>query len=261
MVQMALDGIGRTTNTAFGDSTTAPDQRFNNAETYYADNFCNATSSGAVSAPRAYTYGMFSFTKSMLLHDPGGVLTPIQYLRTQTPGVFPGNVSTGVPVNELDWYGAVSAADGGTDPCSGIAQTLVDLQQTPGYGVADGHWYGNDYYGYQYYYETAWSIIMLNKTVFVSCVNNLAGRGNASGPGGAQTNLSWSAQTNATGYAVLRSSTSGGPYTQVGTTGLTAYRDANDGLKTGNTYYYVVQPLQGSTEICQSNQATIPIPK
>lgn len=261
MVQMALDGIGRTTNTAFGDSTTAPDQRFNAAETYYADNFCNSTAGGAVSAPRAYSYGMFSFTKSMLLHNPGGVLTPIQYLRTQTPGVFPGNVSTGVPVNELDWYGAVSAANGGTDPCDGVAQTLVGLQQTPSSGVSDGHWYGNDYYGYQFNYETAWSIIMLNKTVFVSCVNNLAGRGNASGPGGAQTNLSWSAQTNATGYAVLRSSTSGGPYTQVGTTGLTAYRDANDGLVPGKTYYYVLQPLQGSTEICQSNQAAIPIPK
>ena len=68
----------------------APDQRFNNAETFYADNFCNTTSSGAYYAPRAYSYGMFSFTKSMLLHDPGGVLSPIQYLRTETPGVFPG---------------------------------------------------------------------------------------------------------------------------------------------------------------------------
>src|SRR5271163_89123 len=81
MVQMALDGVGRTPNTKFGDSTTAFDQRFNNAETYYADNFCNATGSGYTS-PRNYSYGLFSFTKSMLLHDPNGVLTPIQYLRT-----------------------------------------------------------------------------------------------------------------------------------------------------------------------------------
>jgi hypothetical protein len=260
MVQMALDGIGRTPNTAFGDSTTAPDQRFNNAETYYADNFCNAIGGGAISAPRAYSYGLFSFTKSMLLHDPNGALTPIQYLRTQTPGVFPGNPSTGVPVNELDWYGAVSTANGGTDPCDGVAQTLVDLQLNPAYGVYDGHWFGNNYDGYQYYYETAWSIIMLNKTVFVSCINNLGGRGNASGPGGAQANLTWSAQTNATGYNVLRSSTNGGPYALVGTTNLTGYRDGNDGLIAGDTYYYVVQPLQGTTEICQSNQATIAIP-
>jgi len=259
MVQMSLDGVGRTTNAAFGDSTTAPDQRFNSAETFYADNFCNSSTS-AYYNPKAYSYGMFSFTKSMLLHDPNGVLSPIKYLRTETSGVFPGNVSTGTPVNELDWYGAVSPANGGSDPCDGVAQTLVGLQQNPTYGSADGHWYGNDYSGAQFPYETAWSIIMLNKTVFVACVSNLAGRGNASGPGGAQTNLSWSAQSNATGYAVLRSSTNGGPYTQVGTTNLTAYRDAHDGLIAGDTYYYVVQPVQGTTEICQSNQATIKIP-
>jgi len=260
MVQMALDGIGRTTNTAFGDSSSGPDQRFNAAETFYADNFCNTTSSGAYYAPRAYTYGMFSFTKSMLLHNPGGVLSPIQYLRTETPNVFPGNSVTGVPKNELDWYAAVSTADGGIDPCNGVAETLVDLQLNPAYGVYDGHWYGNDYEAPQTYYETAWSIIMLNKTVFVACVNNLAGRGVPSGPGGGQITLEWSAQTNATGYNVLRSSTNGGPYTQIGTTGLTGYRDANDGLLPNTTYYYVVQPTQAGTEICQSNQAAIPIP-
>ena len=94
-------------------------------------------------------------------------------------------------------------------------------------------------------------------TYTISCISNLAGRGNPSGP---QANLSWASQSNATDYAILRSSTDGGPYTQVGTTGLTAYRDANDGLVRGNIYYYVVQPLEGSTEICQSNQAAIAIP-
>lgn len=260
MVQMALDGVGRTNNTAFGASSNDPDQRFNNAETFYADNFCNATSGGAGNAPRAYTYGLFSFTKSMLEHDPGGTLSPIQYLRTQTADVFPGNVSTGVPVNEIDWYGAISSANGGSDPCDGVAQTLVNYQVSPSNGSYDGHWYGEDYDGAQYPYETAWSIIMLQKTVFVQCVSNLAGRGNPSGPGGAQVNLTWSAQTNATGYDVLRSSTNGGPYTLIGNTNLTGYRDGNDGLVAGDTYYYVVQPLQGTTEICQSNQAAIAIP-
>jgi len=249
MVQMSLDGIGRTDNTVFGAGSNAPDQRFNNAETFYADNFCNNPGNGANYAPRAYTYGMFSFTKAMLLHDPGGVLNPIQYLRTQTPNVFTGNPN--VPPNSIDWYAAQSAANGGQDACDGVAQTLVGLQQS------DGHWTGNDYYYLQMPFETAWSIIMLKKTVFVSCVNNLAGRGSASGP---LTNLSWSAQTNATGYAVLRSSQNGGPYSQVGTTNLTSYRDTNSGLVDGNTYYYVVQPLQGTTEVCQSNQATILVP-
>ena len=73
-------------------------------------------------------------------------------------------------------------------------------------------------------------------------------------------NLAWSAQSNATGYNVFRSTVSGGPYTEIGTTNVTGYRDGNDGLKVGSTYYYVVQPIQGSTEICQSNEAAIKIP-
>ena len=255
MVQMAMDGIGRTTNTAFGDGSTAPDQRWNDAETFYADNFCNGELS-AVNAPKFYTYGMLSFTKSMLLHDPAGVLAPIQYMRTETPGVFTGDVS--VPANTIDWYGALSAANGGTDPCDGIAQTLVSYQS------ADGHWYGHDYdqgyQGGQSPFETAWSIIMLNKTVFVSCVSNLVGRGVPSGPGGSQITLTWSGQANATSYNILKSSTSGGPYSLVGSSTVTSYRDGNDGMLPGQTWYYVVDPIQGSTAICQSNEAKIKIP-
>lgn len=253
MVQMAMDGIGRTTNTVFGDASTAPDQRWNASETFYADNFCNGETS-AYNNPKFYTYGMLSFTKSMLLHDPNGTLVPIQYLRTLTSNVFTGDSS--IPANTIDWYGALSTAHGGTDPCDGVAQTLVSYQDPTGF------WYGHDYEeGYQSNqspFETAWSIIMLNKTVFVSCVNNLAGRGNASG--GGQAVLSWTGQANATSYHILRSSANGGPYTQVGTSTATAFSDAHDGLVPGDTYYYVVQPVQGSTEVCQSNQATVKIP-
>jgi hypothetical protein len=255
MVQMAMDGIGRTTHTAFGDASSAPDQRWNDAETFYADNFCNGEIS-AGSNPRYYTYGMLSFTKSMLLHDPNGTLAPIQYLRTKTPNVFTGDPSD--PTNTIDWYGALSASNGGLDACDGIAQTLV------GYQSADGHWYGHDYdEGYQSAqspFETAWSIIMLKKTVFTSCVKNLAGRGNPSGQGGSQVILTWTGQANATGYNILKSSTLGGPYTQIGTSTVTAYRDGNDGMLPGQTWYYVVQPLQGTTEVCQSNEAKVTIP-
>jgi len=255
MVQMAMDGIGRTTDTAFGDASSAPDQRWNDSETFYADNFCNGETSAA-NNPKYYTYGMLSFTKSMLLHDPAGVLAPIQYLRTKTPSVFSGDVS--VPANEIDWYAALSAANGGTDPCDGVAQTLVSYQS------AGGYWYGHDYdEGYQSAqspFETAWSIIMLNKTVFVSCVNNLVGRGVPSGIGGSQITLSWTGQANATSYEVLKSSSNGGPYTLVGTSTVTSYRDAGDGMLPGQTWYYVVDPIQGSTEVCQSNQAPVKIP-
>lgn len=262
MVQMSLDGIGRTSNTAFNTyssgeySSTAADQRFNAAETYYADNFCDGLTGPYASAyfsPLTYTYGMFSFTKSMLLHNPNGTLQPIQYLRTLTPGVFTTNTS--VPTNTIDWYAALSPAHGGTDPCDGVAQTLLDRQ------YASGYWYGSNASSAQYAYETAWALIMLQKSVFVACVNNLGGAGTPSGSAPARIDLTWTGIPTASGYEVLRSTASGGPYNEVGTTLTTAYSDRT-GLTNGDTYYYVLEPLNASgvTE-CQSNQATITIPK
>ena len=256
MVQMSMDGIGRTKNVAFGDATTDPDQRFNSAETFYADNFCNSTNSGSYTSPyytpRNYTYGLFSFTKAMLLHNPNGALSPIQYLRTMTPGVFTSNTS--IPANTIDWYAALSPANGGTDPCDGVAQTIVGRQNAAGY------WYGDNYYSSQYPYETAWSIIMLQRTVFITCVNNLGGAGTASGTSPARIDLTWTGIPNVTGYDVLRSTTNGGPYTEIGSTSTTAYSDRT-GLANGNTYYYVLQPVNATGAVCQSNQATITVPK
>jgi hypothetical protein len=266
LVQMALDGVGRTTNTAFGDSATAADQRWNTTETFYADNFCNDVTKGAASAPRDYVYGLFSFTKAMLLHSPGGVLSPIQYLRTETPNVFTGNPS--VPADTIDWYAAVSTANGGQDPCDGVAQTLVNYQLNPPDGVFDGHWYGNNYEGEgQDNFETAWALIMLKRTVFVNCINNLTGAGSSTGASPARIDLSWTNQVGSTSYTVLRSSTNGSGYVAIGTTNNTSFSDPlNDksgvpALVNGDTYYYVVQPDNGNTAVCQSNQATITVPK
>ena len=255
MVQMSLDGIGRTHNTSFGDVATDPDQRFNAAETYYADNFCDPLTGSYANAyytPRLYTYGLFSFTKSMLLHNPNGTLTPIQYLRTLTPGVFTTNSS--VPANTIDWYAALSPAHGGTDPCDGVAQTLLDRQ------YAAGFWYGSNVSGSQYPYETAWSLIMLQKSVFVACVNNLGGAGTASGTAAARIDLSWTGIPSASGYEVLRSATNGSGYVEIGTTTTNSFSDRT-GLSNGNTYYYVLQPLNANgASLCQSNQATIKVP-
>jgi hypothetical protein len=281
MVQMALDGIGRTANTAFGSASNAPDQRFNNVETYYADNFCNSVTgsySSGYYTPRNYAYGLFSFTKSMLLHNPGGSLSPIQYLRTQTPGVFPNsNPAPGQPANTIDWYAALSPANGGTDACDGVAQTIIERQYlpagtaAPGYNyngsssgynsVSPGYWYADTYDGGQYPYETAWNIIMLQRTVFVNCVNNLQGVG-APGLGivtKARVGLSWTGIPNVTGYNIQRSSINGGPYTTVGSTTGTVYSDTS-GLVNGDTYYYVLQPVNAEGAVCQSNQATVKIP-
>jgi hypothetical protein len=268
MVQMALDGIGRTGNTALGASSNAPDQRWNTTETFYADNFCNDVSQGAYYAPRNYVYGLFSFTKAMLLHSPGGSLSPIKYLQTETPNVFTTN--TKVPKNSIDWYAAQSAATlaaapdntVGVDPCDGVAQTLISYQGT------DGHWYGNNYDGEgQDNFETAWALIMLKQTLFVTCVKDLAGAGTSTGAAPARIDLTWSNQAGSNSYTVLRSSTSGTGYVAIGTTSNTAFSDPlNDksgvpALVNGDTYFYVVQPNNGNTAVCQSNQATITVPK
>jgi hypothetical protein len=255
MVQMSLDGVGRSNNTTFGNASNAPDQRFNNAETYYADNFCDpltGTYSNSYYTPRNYTYGMFSFTKSMLLHNPNGTLQPIQYLRTLTPGVFTTNSSD--PANTIDWYAALSPANGGTDACDGVAQTLIGRQ------YAQGFWYGSNANSGQYSYETAWALIMLQKSVFVACVNNLSGAGTKLRGTGGLIDLTWTGIPSASGYIVLRGTANGGPYTQIGTTSNQSYADSS-GLLQNNTYYYVLQPTNASgTALCQSNQATITVP-
>lgn len=266
-VQMALDGVGRTTNTVFGDPTTAVDQRWNNSETFYADNFCNDVYTygtggydDAYYAPRAYMYGLFSFTKSMLLHDPSFNLSAIKYLRTLTPNVFTTNPD--VPSNTIDWYGALSSANGGLDPCDGVAQTLVTFQTSPASGVFDGHWYGNTAdvgYDLQSSFETAWALIMLKGTVFVGCINNLAGQGSASGAAPARIDLSWTNQANTTSYDVFRSTSSGGPFSLIGNTTATAFSDTH-GLVNGDSYYYQVEPLSGTTQVCTSNTANVKVP-
>ena len=201
---------------------------------------------------------MFSFTKSMLLHNVNGSLAPIQYLRTQTPNVFAAN--SPAPPNTIDWYAAVSAANGGKDSCDGVAQTLVSYQMNPAYAPFDGHWYGNNYTSPQFPFETAWALIMLQRTVFGPCVKDLTGAASVSGSAPARIDLSWTNQAFSTSYNVLRGTVGGGPYTYVGTTKNTSYSDTK-GLTDGDTYFYVVQPLNGTTEVCQSNQAMIAVPK
>jgi fibronectin type 3 domain-containing protein len=101
---------------------------------------------------------------------------------------------------------------------------------------------------------------MLKRTVFVTCINDLTGAGAAAGAAPARIDLSWSNQANSTSYRVLRGTVSGGPYsTVVGTTNKTSISDTS-GLTNGDTYYYVVQPINGGAEVCQSNQATVKVP-
>jgi len=73
-----------------------------------------------------------------------------------------------------------------------------------------------------------------------------------------QVNLSWTAVSGATSYTILRATTSGGPYTVVGTSATTSF--SNTGLTCNTTYYYVVQASNGSCSSANSAQAQATTP-
>ena len=165
LVQLALNGLGRGTTSPGGNAL------WDSAETYIRDDFGTNDGSGYDSI-KDYYYGLFSFTKAMLLHDnsnPRGTNpTPISLLQSSDdPGTCAQPVPVGTPGTgtgpcypPIDWYGAQSSANGGTDPTEGVARTLVSTQG------ADGSWFGHNVSGNQYYLETGIAITMLNKTVF-----------------------------------------------------------------------------------------------
>ncbi len=72
--------------------------------------------------------------------------------------------------------------------------------------------------------------------------------------GTASIALSWTAVAGATSYSVKRSTTNGGPYTQLATSATAAYTDASATTK-GVTYYYVVSAVNAAGEGANSAQA------
>ncbi len=72
--------------------------------------------------------------------------------------------------------------------------------------------------------------------------------------GNAQVSLSWTASSGATSYHLKRSTTTGGPYTQVSAPTTTSFTDT--GLTNGTTYFYVVSALNAVGESANSAQAS-----
>jgi len=72
--------------------------------------------------------------------------------------------------------------------------------------------------------------------------------------GNAQVSLAWTASAGATSYHLKRSTTSGGPYTQVAAPSTTSAIDT--GLTNGTTYYYVVSALNAVGESANSAQVS-----
>jgi hypothetical protein len=185
LVQLALNGLGR------GKTSPGGHELWDSAETFIRDDFGTPAADGAGSAIKDYYYGLFSFTKAMLLHDNSGTglgSTPLTLLQSSDdPGTCVQPVPLGTPGTgtgpcypPIDWYGAQSAAFGGTDPTDGVARTLVSTQG------ADGSWFGHNYTGQQYYLETGIAVTMLNKTVFnavpVACFTSNPGHVASGGP-------------------------------------------------------------------------------
>jgi subtilisin family serine protease len=75
------------------------------------------------------------------------------------------------------------------------------------------------------------------------------------GPGKKKISLSWNASSGATTYTVLRSTTSGGPYS-VAASGMSVTSYQNSGLTGGTTYFYVVTARNAAGASGYSNQAS-----
>ncbi len=73
-------------------------------------------------------------------------------------------------------------------------------------------------------------------------------------PGNAQVTLTWRASAGAMSYHVKRSTTSGGPYTQVAAPTMAG--DVDTGLTNGTIYFYVVSALNAAGESANSSQAS-----
>ncbi len=88
---------------------------------------------------------------------------------------------------------------------------------------------------------------------------DLAGESSCGLLSGGRVDLTWTAATNATSYRVFRSSDSGGPYSEIGTTTNTSYRD-DTSLSLGATYHYVVQSVNGSWSSGNSAEVSVKTP-
>jgi fibronectin type 3 domain-containing protein len=78
--------------------------------------------------------------------------------------------------------------------------------------------------------------------------------GLAAAPGNAQVMLNWATSSGATGYSVNRSTTTGGPYTQVSAPTVTSFSDT--GLTNGTKYFYVVSAFNSVGQSANSAEVS-----
>jgi fibronectin type 3 domain-containing protein len=114
------------------------------------------------------------------------------------------------------------------------------------------------------------ALIALTLT-YAACTGYVAGQGSGGGggatsvapgvptglaaaPGNAQISLSWMASSGATGYYVSRSTSTGGPYTQISAPLGTSYVDT--GLTNGTKYFYVVSAYNSAGRSVNSSEVS-----
>lgn len=94
-----------------------------------------------------------------------------------------------------------------------------------------------------------------NVSIILPCTIPGAATGLAAVTGLTQASLSWNAVAGATSYTVKRSTASGGPYSNVGTSATTSF--VNTGLTACATYYYVVSASNDCGEGANSAQVSV----
>ena len=112
----------------------------------------------------------------------------------------------------------------------------------------------------------ALSVILI---LHAGCAGNTSGGnppgGGASAPavptdlmataGNAQVSLNWNASSGATSYNLKRSTTTGGPYTQISSPSSTTFTDT--GLTNGTKYFYVVSASNSAGQSANSAEVSV----
>jgi len=159
--------------------------------------------------------------------------------RRKTDVFFQSSVDDGV-----SWSSALKISSGMTD------ETIA--------GSDGGNQYGdyNGLSGYNSSFFPTWTDrsvstseqIWTNGTSTAACSAPATPAGLVAAGGQARTDLSWGGIAGITEYHVYRATSSGGPYSQAGASGTTAFSDLN--LAAG-TYYYIVR----SATTCESGSS------
>lgn len=175
--------------------------------------------------------------------------------KTSRVAPVPTNVAAtgGVGVINITWSASVGATSYNVKRATVSGGPFAQLTSTSSLAYADS----SAAAGTTYYYvvsavapdgESANSAAVSAAVVTVpSAPTNLVAT-----PGDGQVGLAWNASSGATDYRVKRSTTPGGPYTQIATPAATTYTDT--AVTNGTTYYYVVSATNIAGESANSAQ-------